>query len=141
MIKNRFFFTGDYVYSLTQHTAYGLTIGKVYNGSLGWYVSVASNLVDGFSITRELRTDHIYDHYYTGETKVMRHSATLGVLLGGRHFYWKLGGGYGMRNMMWYTSDGKWYNVDSTWDASNLQTLGYWKYALLDDKKFKISLL
>ena len=35
--------------------------------------------------------------------------------------------------------DGKWYNVDVTWDAGNLQTIGYWKYALLDDKEFKKS--
>ena len=35
--------------------------------------------------------------------------------------------------------DGKWYNVDSTWDAGNLQSVGYWKYALLDDKTFKRS--
>lgn len=35
--------------------------------------------------------------------------------------------------------DGKWYNVDSTWDAGNLQTVGYWRYALLDDKTFKRS--
>lgn len=35
--------------------------------------------------------------------------------------------------------DGKWYNVDSTWDAGNLRTIGYWKYALLDDKTFRRS--
>lgn len=35
--------------------------------------------------------------------------------------------------------DGKWYNVDSTWDAGNLQSVGYWRYALLDDKTFKKS--
>lgn len=35
--------------------------------------------------------------------------------------------------------DGKWYNVDSTWDAGNLSSIGYWKYALVDDKNFKRS--
>lgn len=35
--------------------------------------------------------------------------------------------------------DNKWYNVDSTWDAGNLQNVGYWRYALLDDKTFKKS--
>ena len=35
--------------------------------------------------------------------------------------------------------DNKWYNVDATWDAGNLETIGYWKYALLDDKTFKES--
>ena len=136
-IKNRCFFTGDYVSTLNQQTAYGLTIGKVYNGSLGWYISAVSNLVDGFSITRELRTNDIYDHYYTGETKVMRHSATLGVLLGGRHFYWKLGGGYGMRNMMWYTSDGKWYNVmEDSYEGIEITTgfqLMLWRFVISAD--------
>lgn len=35
--------------------------------------------------------------------------------------------------------DNKWYNVDATWDAGNLEKIGYWKYALLDDKSFKES--
>lgn len=35
--------------------------------------------------------------------------------------------------------DGKWYNVDPTWDAENLQIEGVWRYALLDDKTFKRS--
>lgn len=35
--------------------------------------------------------------------------------------------------------DGKWYNVDSTWDAGSLQNIGYWKYALVSDKNFQQS--
>ena len=35
--------------------------------------------------------------------------------------------------------EGKWYNVDSTWDAGNLQQIGFWRFALLDDKAFKKS--
>lgn len=35
--------------------------------------------------------------------------------------------------------DGKWYNVDPTWDSSRIQNYGYYRYMLLNDHDFNLT--
>ena len=108
-VKNRCFFTGDYVYSLIEQRipAYGLTIGKVYDGTFGWYVSVVSNFEFDFDYNNYNQNYNLYDYDNTYISE--RHAVSLGFLIGGRYFYWKLGGGYGLCAIERDHNDEEWY--------------------------------
>ena len=113
-VENRFFFTGEYLYSSVSSpkSTYGFTMGSIKGESFGWYFSLFSNFdFSGMSVSEDVSIDKIDNYTFTGETAVTRLGGTLGILLGGRILYFKIGAGYGMRSVLWQKDNMTWVNI------------------------------
>lgn len=108
------FITADYAYAISPQSAFGITFGKVYkNSSFGWYINFLSN----FNFKKINNVGAIipeeYSYFsYTDEISKYRTSGSFGFLIGGKTFYWKLGIGYGKRELYWQVyPDNSWFMV------------------------------
>lgn len=139
-IKNRFFFTGEYLYTPidSPKNTYGFTFGSIKKESLGWYFSVFSNFDHtGISITDKVVGDKIKNYNYTGETAITRLGGTLGMLIGGRTLYFKMGVGYGMRTLLWQRDNMEWVIIDDSsfegFEANMGFQLMLWRFVISAD--------
>jgi len=113
-IKNRFFFTGEYLYTPTDNkkNTYGFTLGSIKAESFGWYFSVFSNFdFTGLYTTNEVRDYNLSNYSFTDQSAITRLGSTLGIVFGGRTIYFKIGAGYGMRLLSRQKDDMEWINI------------------------------
>lgn len=123
------FLLGNLAYSIAPQMSYGLTIGQTYSG-IGWYVSARSNYhfknaTGGLECSEGGFIGGIFP-FYSGRTESSIFVANIGVVVD--FFEWTkvsmrnrfntigvyVGTGYGFRQLLWETSDGRWVKYNPT---------------------------
>ena len=139
-VKNRFFFTGEYLYSPNSEGAntYGLTLGTIKGESFGWYFSVFSNFdFTLMSAVNEVSSDNQNYYYFTSEMAHTRLGGTFGVLVGGRTLYFKIGAGYGIRSILWQKNNMDWVSIkEDTYEGFEVNMgfqLMLWRFVISAD--------